>query len=354
MRDLDDVSVYGQIDLADMRGQIRSLPKQCHAAWHSALEFDLPSDYRDVDKVVILGMGGSAIGGDLARSLIAEGGKTIIYVNRDYDLPSFVDDRTLVIASSYSGNTEETLSAFTQALNTGCKKLVSTTGGTLGAMAKEDHVPVFTITHVSPPRAALGYSFMPLLAFMKKLGLVEDKYFNVEDMIAKLEELNGRLNVTVPARKNEAKQLAADMYGKCVIIYGAEILSEVARRWKTQINENSKAWAVYETLPELNHNSVVGYPFPPDIESKLYVVMLNAPSLHNRVQIRYKVTTELLEQRGIKPRMVNGEGADLLSQMMSALFIGDWASYYLAVLYEIDPTPVKTIDYLKRRLSEAE
>ncbi|MEJ2739546.1 MAG: bifunctional phosphoglucose/phosphomannose isomerase, partial [Dehalococcoidia bacterium] len=103
MRDLDDVSVYGQIDLADMRGQIRSLPKQCHTAWHTALKFDLPSNYRDIDKVVILGMGGSAIGGDLARSLVSKGGKTIICVNRDYDLPSFVDDRTLVIASSYSG-----------------------------------------------------------------------------------------------------------------------------------------------------------------------------------------------------------------------------------------------------------
>ena len=354
MRDLDDVSVYGQIDLADMRGQIRSLPKQCHAAWHSALEFDLPSDYRDVDKVVILGMGGSAIGGDLARSLLSEGGKTIIFINREYDLPSFVDDRTLVIASSYSGNTEETLSAFTQALNTGCKKLAATTGGTLESIAKEYHVPVFTITHVSPPRAALGFSFMPLLAFTKKLDLLEDIYFNVEDMIEKLEELNGRLNVNVPIKKNEAKQLAIDMYGKLVVVYGAEILSEVARRWKTQINENSKAWAVHETLPELNHNSVVGYPFPSDIDSRLYVVMLSAPSLHNRVRIRYKVTTELLEQRGIRPCIVTGEGEDLLSQMMSTLFIGDWASYYLAVLYDIDPTPVKTIDYLKKRLSEAE
>jgi glucose/mannose-6-phosphate isomerase len=354
MRDLDDVSVYGQIDLADMRGQIRSLPKQCHTAWHGAMEFDLPSDYRDVDKVVILGMGGSAIGGDLVRSLVSEGGKTIISVNRDYDLPSFVDDRTLVIASSYSGNTEETLSAFTQALNTRCKKLAITTGGTLKTMAKEDHVPVFTITHVSPPRAALGYSFMPLLAFMKKLDLVEDIYFNVEDMIEKLEVMNGRLNVNVPTKRNEAKQLAINMYGKLVVIYGAEILSEVARRWKTQINENGKAWAVHETLPELNHNSVVGYPFPEDIDSKLYIVMLNAPSLHHRVQIRYKVTTELLEQRGIRPRNVSGEGDDLLSQMMSTLFIGDWASYYLAVLYDIDPTPVKSIDFLKKRLSEAE
>ena len=173
-------------------------------------------------------------------------------------------------------------------------------------------------------------------------------------MIEKLEELNGRLNVNVPTKKNEAKQLAVDMYGKIVVVYGAEILSAVARRWKTQVNENSKAWAVHETLPELNHNSVVGYPFPSDIDSKLYVVMLNAPSLHNRVQIRYKVTTELLEQRGISPRIVTGEGDDLLSQMMSALFIGDWASYYLAVLYDIDPTPVKTIDYLKKHLSEAE
>lgn len=352
MRDLDDVSVYGQLDPADMRGQIRGLPKQCHKAWHKALDFDLPSDYREVDKVVVLGMGGSAIGGDLVRSLVSEEGKVVISVNRDYDLPAFVDDRTLVIASSYSGNTEETLSAFGQALNTGCKKLAITTGGTLKRMAKEARVPVFIIEHVSSPRAALGYSFMPLLAFLKELEFVDDIHFSVEDMIDKLEEMNGRLNVNVPTEENEAKQLALEMHGKLVVVYGAGILSEVARRWKTQINENGKAWAVHETLPELNHNSVVGYPFPADIDRDLYLIMLQAPSLHPRIIVRYRVTTELLAQRNITPRIVTGEGNDMLSQMMSALFIGDWASYYLAVLYDIDPTPVKTIDYLKKRLSE--
>jgi glucose/mannose-6-phosphate isomerase len=354
MSDLDNVSVYGQIDPADMRGQIRGMPKQCHKAWHKALEFDLPSDYRDVDKVVVLGMGGSAIGGNLVRSLVSEEGKVVISVNRDYDLPAFVDERTLVIASSYSGNTEETLSAFGQALNIECKKLAITTGGALEPMAKEAHVPVFPIEHISPPRAALGYSFMPLLAFLKELEFVDDIHFSVEDMIDKLEELNGRLNVNVSAKRNEAKQLAHEMCGKLVVVYGAGILSEVAHRWKTQINENSKAWAVYETLPELNHNSVVGYPFPVDIDSDLYVVMLQAPSLHPRIMMRYKVTAELLEQRNIKPQLVAGEGGDTLSQMMSALFIGDWASFYLAVLYDIDPTPVKTVDYLKKRLSEIE
>jgi glucose/mannose-6-phosphate isomerase len=221
-------------------------------------------------------------------------------------------------------------------------------------MAKEARVPVFTIEHVSSPRAALGYSFMPLLAFLKGLSLVDDSHFDVEDMIDKLEEMNGRLNVTVPATENEAKQLALEMHGKLVVVYGAGILSEVAHRWKTQINENGKAWAVYDTLPELNHNSVVGYPFPDDIARDLYLIMLQAPSLHPRIMVRYRITTELLEQRNITPRIVTGEGDDTLSQMMSALFIGDWASFYLAVLYDIDPTPVKTIDYLKKRLSEVE
>ncbi len=222
-------------------------------------------------------MGGSAIGGDLVRSLFSSKKKPIIFVNRDYDLPAFVDDKTLVIASSYSGNTEETLSAFSQALKKKCKKLAMTTGGRLKELAEDARVPVFVIDYVGQPRAALGYSFMPLIAFLQKLGLLEDKTAEVEAMIQDLEKLLGELKETVPTGSNRAKQLAAKLHGKIAVIYGAGILSEVAHRWKTQINENSKAWAFYETFSELNHNAVVGYQFPQELASKIYVVTAPLP-----------------------------------------------------------------------------
>jgi len=353
MVNLDAPEIYRQFDRDNMLAQLYGLPEQCLDAWRKALNFKLPSDYIDFDKVVILGMGGSAIGGDLVRSLTAPSAKPIIFVNRDYELPAFVDNRTLVIASSYSGNTEETLSSFNQALEKKCKKLALTTGGKLKSLAEDAKVPVFTIDHISQPRAALGYSFMPLIAILQQLDSPEDKSVEVEAMTQNLEILLGELKETTPTSSNKAKQLATELHGKIAVVYGAGILSEVARRWKTQINENSKAWAFTETFPELNHNAVIGFQCPSELASKIYVVLLRCPSLHQRTLIRYQITGELLKQNGISHQITDSQGESALSQMMSLIFLGDWVSYYLAILYQIDPTPVKAIDYLKKRLSDA-
>jgi glucose/mannose-6-phosphate isomerase len=352
MVNLDNLQIYRQLDPDNMLAQISGLPQQCLTAWRKAIDFKLPGDYCDIDKVVVLGMGGSAIGGDLVRCLASSEGKPIMFVSRDYDLPAFVDARTLVVASSYSGNTEETLSAFSQALKTECKKLVMTTGGKLKEMAESANIPVFAIEHVSPPRAALGYSFMPLMAFLRNLGFLKGIPIDVPSMVRNLEKLLGELKETVPTSSNPAKQLAPKLQGKIVVIYGAGTLSEVARRWKTQINENSKAWAFYEILPELNHNALVGYQFPPDLAPNIFVVLLRCSSLHSRTLIRYQVTSDLLEQNGISHQIVDSQGPDSLSHMMSLVYLGDWVSYYLALLYQTDPSPVKVIDYLKKRLSE--
>ncbi len=352
MTELDDLTIYQRLDPGGMLAQLKGLPRQCRNAWDKALQFKLPREYRNVDKVVILGMGGSAIGGDLLRSLTHRLKSPLVFVIRDYDLPPFVDDRTLVIASSYSGNTEETLSAFSQALNTGCHKLALTTGGKLREMAEKAGVPVFAIDHVSPPRAALGYSLMPLIAFFQQLGFFGDKAKEVTEMLETLEGLLSNWNETTPTDSNLAKQLARSLHGKIVVIYGAGILSEVARRWKTQLNENSKAWAFFETLPELDHNAVVGYQLPSELASSLFVVLLRSRYIHRRTLIRYEVTSELLKQNNIAHQIVDACGESELAHIMGLVYLGDWVSYYLALLYQVDPTPVKVIDYLKKRLSE--
>jgi glucose/mannose-6-phosphate isomerase len=353
MVNLDDIQVYRRLDPANMLEHLHGLPRQCRTAWQKAKDFKLPKDYATIDKVVVLGMGGSAIGGSLLRNFVSRLNKPIIFVTRDYDLPAFVDNKTLVIASSYSGNTEETLSAFYQSLKLKCKKLAMTSGGKLKAMAEDARVPVFLIDLVSQPRAALGYSFIPLIALLQKLGFLKDKTAEVETMIQYLEKLLVEIKETVPTSSNRAKQLAAKLQGKIAVIYGAGTLSAVARRWKTQINENSKAWAFYEIFSELNHNAVVGYQFPSELASKIYVVLLRCPSLHPRILIRYQVTSELLKQKDISHEIIDSQGGNELIQMMSLIYLGDWVSYYLAILNEIDPTPVKVIDYLKKRLSES-
>jgi len=351
MTGLDNLETYLRLDPGDMRGRIRELPQECVAAWQQALGFELPADYADVNRVVVLGMGGSAIGGDLLRSLNGPGSRVAITVNRDYD-PPHLDAGTLVITSSYSGNTEETLSAFAQALLTPAKKVVLTTGGRLKALAEVNGVPVFTVTYEAQPRAALGHSFFPLLAICQNLGIGGEARSDVEEMARDLEGLQATLDDRSPTATNPAKQMAIKLKGRLTIIYGAGLLSAVAQRWKTQINENSKAWAFSEFFPELNHNAVVAYEFPTDLAQHVFVALLRSELLHERTLARYKVTSELLSRAGIGHEIVDASGESALSQMMSLVLFGDWVSYYLAILNETDPTPVKAIDFLKKRLAE--
>jgi glucose/mannose-6-phosphate isomerase len=349
---LDDTTTYRQIDGSGMLSHLHAFPEQCRRAWEKITGFDLPPEYKDIDGVIILGMGGSAIGGDLVRRLALAESKTPVWVHRDYGLPPFANERTLVIASSYSGNTEETLSAFSQSLKTRAKKLVLTTGGRLKELAEKESVPVFAIDYPAPPRAAFPHSFVPLLGIFQKLGLLKDKSAELKEGLDTLNKLAGELSETNPLPSNPAKQLAEKLHRNVVIIYGAEMLSEVARRWKTQLNENSKTMAFFELFPELNHNSAVGYDFPPEIKERIFVVMLHSPLLNPRNRLRYEATAKLMTRAKIKHEMVEARGASALAQMLSLILLGDYVSFYLAVLNEVDPTPIDSIDFVKKHLAQ--
>jgi glucose/mannose-6-phosphate isomerase len=350
--DLDDFSIYAKYDPAGMLARIKELPEQYREAWEAVKDFNLPDDYREIDNVVILGMGGSAIGGDLVRSLVQGESRVPVIIHRDYGLPHFVNDRTLVIASSNSGNTEETLSGFETALKSGAKKVAVTTGGKLKELAEANGVPVFVITYIAPPRATLGFSLLPILAVLQKLGLLWDKSEDVDETVRVLKLLAGRLEETVPAAENRAKQLARRLAGRLPVIYGGGFTAEVAHRWKTQINENSKAWAFYEVFPELNHNATVGFPLPPEVAGSIEVLFLRSPLQNRRLRLRMDVTAELLDRAGVSHEAIDSEGESALAQMMSLIMLGDFTSYYLSILYEQDPSPVAVIDYLKKRLAE--
>ncbi len=349
--DLDNPATYHSLDRDDMLKKIKEFPSLCQQAWDMAMQFDLPEELKDIDKVVLLGMGGSAIGGDLVSSLALIESQVPVMVYRGYNLPAYVDKHTLVIANSYSGNTEETLACFEQSLKTNAMKLAMTTGGKLKELASNHGIPVFSYDYKSPPRAALPYSFMPLLCFMKKLGLLRDKNIDIREMISALRQQQANISEEVPRGKNEAKKLACDLQGRLAVIYGAETVAEVAHRWKTQINENSKAWAFYEVFPELNHNSVVGYEFPPAVSNRVLVIILSSSFLNPRVQLRYEIVSRMLEKANIDFRTVNGAGNSHLGEMMSLVLLGDYISYYLALLNGVDPTPVRSIDYLKEELA---
>jgi glucose/mannose-6-phosphate isomerase len=349
---LDDPTTYQRLDPQEMRAIIRDLPRQCRDAWQEAQAFELPADYGDVDKVAILGMGGSAIAGDLLRALAALESPVPIFGHRGYDPPLLVDGQTLLIASSYSGNTEETLSAFQAALGSDAKKLVITTGGQLLATARANGIPAFVFRYESTPRAALGYSLMPLLAIAGKLGIIQDKSADVAEAIAVMEGLLCRIGEDVPLAENPAKQLATRLHGRLPVIYGAGLLTDVARRWKTGLNETSEMWAFFEELPEADHNAIVGYGLPEAIAQAAFVVFLTAPSLHPRVLLRYDFTRGALAEAGVECETVEAVGDSPLAHILSAVFFGDYAGLYLAILNEVEPAPTAAIDRLKLGLAK--
>ena len=353
MIDLDNVSAYRQFDKSGMLSHLHAFPEQCQKAWEKVMKFELPHVHTKISNVVIVGMGGSAIGGDIVRRLALAESRSPVWVHRDYGLPAFVDESTLVIASSYSGNTEETLSAFTKSLETGAKKLAITSGGKLKDMAEREGIPVFVIDYQAPPRAAFPHSFIPLVGIFQKLGLLGDKSADPKEALDVLNNLSGDLIETNPVASNLAKQIAGKLWGRIAVIYGAEMLSEAARRWKGEFNENSKAWAFFENFPELNHNAVVGYEFPPEASERIHVFMLRSSSLHPRILLRYEVTARLLAKAGITCELVEARGKGALAQMLSLVYLGDYASFYLSMLNEVDPTATSAIDFVKQSLAES-
>lgn len=351
---LDDRNEMQRLDPERMIDRIMDLPQQCEDAWSIAQGIRLPTEYARVDGVVVLGMGGSAIGGDLVRTLVIDEIGVPFQVVRDYDLPAFVGPNTLVVASSYSGNTEETLSSFQQAVDRASKTLVITTGGKIEQIAVAKGLPLIHFDYKAQPRAALGYSFILLLGALCSAGLIADRSSELAEAVLALKSMRDELGPDAPESRNEAKQLARRLHERIPVIYGGGLLSEVARRWKGQINENGKAWSVFEVLPELNHNAVVGYENPSWGSSKAHVVILDSTLNHPRIRLRERITQEILRQRGISFEIVGSRGQGPLTQMLSSIYVGDFASYYLAMLYNTDPTPVKVISFLKSELEKVQ
>ncbi|MDD2553019.1 MAG: bifunctional phosphoglucose/phosphomannose isomerase, partial [Desulfotomaculaceae bacterium] len=276
-----------------------------------------------------------------------------VTVNRDYVLPEFVGPDTLVFAVSYSGNTEETLSAYEEARARGASVIAITTGGKLAGMAARDGVPLVKIPAGCAPRAATGYLFIPTLVILQRLGLLPDLTGEITAMAGFIKELQNKIGPESPEEENVSKQIAHKLYKKIPVVWGVTGTTEVvAQRWKGQINENAKAPAYWNVFPELNHNEIVGLEYPPEILKKIHVVILRDEQEHPRVQKRIEITKGIIKDAldGVTEVWSSGDGD--LARLFSLIYTGDYASLYLAALYGIDPGPVKIIDYLKWELAK--
>jgi glucose/mannose-6-phosphate isomerase len=259
MNDLDILSSYEAVDKARMRMRLEALPEQCAQSYAAGQQLDLPAGYAQVQQVVIAGMGGSGVGASLARVLCAPLAARPITTWRTYGLPAYANGaHTLVIATSKSGDTEETLSAFEEAVRRGCTVIALTTGGALAQRARELQIPLLAFTFVDQPREAIGWLTFPLLAILARMGFIPDPAMDVNEAVTLMRETGARIGPNTPAVRNPVKRMAGQVMDRLPIIFGAGMLAPVARRWKTTLNETAKLLAVWDELPELNHNSVVG------------------------------------------------------------------------------------------------
>lgn len=351
---LDNVESIREGDPSNMYNCIFDLPEQIGEALDLGRGWKVQADdFSGIKNILVIGMGGSAIGGDLIRSLLASELLVPFQVCRNYTLPEYVDDESLVIVSSYSGNTEETLAALDDAIERKAMIAAVTTGGIVEEVAELNQIPWVKLPTGLQPRAAIGYSFVPLLVFLEKIGLARDVTPQIERVIEHLSSTRLNFIEDNPVKMNLAKQLAVKLYGKIPIVYSGPTLTDaVGLRWKGQLCENSKVLAFCNQFPEFNHNELVGWSeLVEPIAEKLIVLMLRDIEDHIRVQHRINTVKDLIKKHLVEVVEVPSSGATRLQRMFSLIQLGDFVSYYLAVLNKVDPTPVQVIESLKMALA---
>lgn len=350
--ELDDLERMRQLDPQKMIDHINTLPDQLAEAWALGQTLPLP-ECSNIQHVVVAGMGGSAIGADLLAAYAQYYSAVPITVLRDYRLPAWKD--TLVICSSHSGNTEETLEVFQAALVANQPVLAITTGGELAAQAAVTGKTVWTFTHDFQPRAAVGFSFGLLLAALTRLGLLtlESAGNEVETAVKAMKDQQSSLLPEVNVTVNPAKRQAGQLFTRWVTIFASGLLAPVARRWKTQINEVAKAQAAFEILPEADHNTLQGIYFPEDQFPRSLAFFISSRYNHPRHLLREEHTRMAMMLEGIPTDFYMAEGPSMLADIWTALHFGDYVAYYLAAAYGVDPTPVPALQALKGALKAA-
>lgn len=351
---LNDIEKMKKLDPQGMYDKIYRFPEQIEQAMEigKGIKIDR-KQYAGIGSVIVAGMGGSAIGGDLVRSYLQASFKLPFYICRHYRLPAFANNKSLVVISSYSGNTEETLSAMNEAMKKKARIACITSGGKVAEIARKRKYPLVELPRGYPPRAALGFSFVPLLFLLAKLGLTGKVDSDIEELVMGLKAYRDRYAAEVDTDKNPAKALALKLHNRLPIIYsGPELTDAVGTRWKGQICENAKCLAFNNQFAEFNHNELVGWNVIEPYRDRLIAVYLRDNDDHDRIKRRMEIVRQIIENTRVEVVDVFSHGDFTLGRLFSLIQLGDFMSFYLAVLNDVDPTPVKVIDFLKAELEK--
>lgn len=355
MLDLDDVQKMTEIDSQDVLGAVERFPDQCREAWTiGSAATGLPAG-DGIGQVVVLGMGGSGVSGDVVQVVLEPEANVPISVLKSYGpLPGWVGPSTLVLAVSYSGSTEETLAAAESAVSAGARVVAVSSGGPLAALARDNGVAHVAIPGGLQPRASLGYLALPLLAIMQRLGLTRSLDADVEEATRVLDDLARRCHRSVPATENPAKEVAGRLAGRIPIVYGGHgVAALAAMRFKCDLNEYGKVPAFWNAFPELNHNEIVGWTGLTDItRANAVIVLLRDAIEHQRIALRAEITRDLIAGAAADVVELRATGGSTLARLLSLILVTQLAAIYVGLARGIDPGPVEVIERLKSELAQ--
>jgi glucose/mannose-6-phosphate isomerase len=323
------------IDKENMKQVLKDFPEQLKHALKASENIIFKKNYRDI---AILGMGGSALPGDLLKCFLPN---KIIHVIKDYHIPKFIDKETLVFVISYSGNTEETISTYREIMKTKADIVAISSGGKIEQIAKLNNNAYIKVPSGIQPRQAFGYLFFSMLGVLRQSNIINISDNEIDDLYKSLKN---------DIFENKSKELAFKVYGKIPLIYASSRMFIIAEKWKISFNENSKIPAFYNVFPELNHNEMNGFV---NINGDYYIILIKDEEDNPAVQKRMDIFKELIKEKNIDVIEVLIKGNSLLSKIFSGMYLGDWVSYYVALLNETDPTPVKMVEDFKAKMKKA-
>ena len=351
---LDDAKTYERLDPGDVHSLLHDFDKQFIQARELAesAEYNLINT-SEVRQIVVAGMGGSAIGADLLKCYTLYDMRRPFFVNRDYLLPGFVDKNTLVVLSSYSGNTEETIQALEAAKYLKAQMFAITSGGQLANFAQDLNFGILEIPSGLPPRSALGFSFVPLVVLCELWGFIPKQDEALDATQVALHKGAMKLEKNVAEKDNAAKKLARKLHGKLPLIYSSPRFEAAATRFRGQINENAKMLAYSAVIPEMNHNELVGWKYLYEFGKFIQPIFLMDKGDHPKNLYRMKFVADVMKEFGLEPIFLESPQPDapFMARMFELIQLGDFTSYYLAILNNEDPKPVHIIDKLKAALS---
>ena len=345
---LDSAATIAAHDPSSFHALLEQLPAQARDAWALAQSWTLPPGFGMPSRVVLLGMGGSAIGADIVATIAGLRSRVPVEVVRDYDAPS-LDDRALVIASSFSGDTEETIAALEGTLGQPGMRVAITTGGRMANDARARGVPLITYAWSGPPRTALGYGLFITLGLLARLDVIDVRDDEIAVALDALADAAQQYGLDAPM--NPAKRLAIAIGDRVPVIIAPDFLDVAARRFAAEVNENAKQWAFSVVIPEFNHNALQVLSGPGGAPAMLAPIILDASTVHERNRRRVLETARIRSEHGAPPLMIEVGGASPLETILRATSLATWTSYYLAMLRGVDPTPVPTIDTFKQRMA---